>query len=198
MLITFSLGRPVAKEAYDLRKCEATDVQSKALSLPPSSADCPANEDNGRFTLLQQQAQHYVVQTHRVGKSLTTRLLRDQGAGPQLPEVSPTLALMRNHCMQSEWEFEPPPSTNSSTKDEWVAVQACLLAGANWISPHLSRKIGKQKRKVLHDPISFSLLLVFRLGPRTFVTIRRITHLAAISQTILVLHQQLRLRSGCQ
>ena len=113
-----------------------TELKSKALSLLRQALDHPTSDfREGQWeaiaTLLQQQARLLVVQRTGWGKSivyfLTTRLLRDQGAGPTLL-VSPLLALMRNQIAAAERMGVRAATINSSNKDEWVAVQARLLA----------------------------------------------------------------------
>lgn len=112
------------------------ELKSKALSLLRRALDCPTADFREEqweaiATLLQQQARLLVVQRTGWGKSLvyflTTRLLRDQGAGPTLL-VSPLLALMRNQIAAAERMGVRAATINSSNKDEWVAVQDRLLA----------------------------------------------------------------------
>lgn len=63
--------------------------------------------------------------THRLGKSLvyflTTRLLRDQGAGPTLL-VSPLLALMRNQILAADRLGVRAAMINSSNKSDWESI----------------------------------------------------------------------------
>jgi ATP-dependent DNA helicase RecQ len=77
--------------------------------------------------------QALIVQRTGWGKSivyfLTTRHLRDQGAGPTLV-VSPLLALMRNQIESAERLGLRAATINSSNTEEWEEVYRKVLAGS--------------------------------------------------------------------
>jgi ATP-dependent DNA helicase RecQ len=113
-----------------------SDLKPKALSLLQKALDNPtANFREGQWEaineLLEQRARLLVVQRTGWGKSLvyflTTRLLRDQGAGPTLL-ISPLLALMRNQILAAERIGIRAATINSSNREEWASVQTCLEA----------------------------------------------------------------------
>jgi ATP-dependent DNA helicase RecQ len=112
------------------------DLKPKALSLLKKALDNPtANFREGQWEaineLLEQRARLLVVQRTGWGKSLvyflTTRLLRDQGAGPTLL-ISPLLALMRNQILAAKRIGIRAETINSSNKDEWTSVETRLQA----------------------------------------------------------------------
>lgn len=76
--------------------------------------------------------QALIVQRTGWGKSvvyfLTTRHLRDQGAGPTLV-VSPLLALMRNQVASAERLRLKAVTINSSNKEEWEETYSRIVAG---------------------------------------------------------------------
>jgi ATP-dependent DNA helicase RecQ len=113
-----------------------SDLKPKALSLLQKALDNPtANFREGQWEaineLLERRARLLVVQRTGWGKSLvyflTTRLLRDQGAGPTLL-ISPLLALMRNQILAAERIGIRAATINSENKEEWTSVQTCLQA----------------------------------------------------------------------
>src|SRR5205085_4011174 len=83
--------------------------------------------------LVQSRARLLVVQRTGWGKSavyfLSTRLLRDQGAGPTLL-VSPLLALMRNQIEAAVRLGIRAETVNSTNVKDWGAVEARLQADA--------------------------------------------------------------------
>jgi ATP-dependent DNA helicase RecQ len=113
-----------------------SDLKPKALSLLQKALDNPtANFREGQWEaineLLERRARLLVVQRTGWGKSLvyflTTRLLRDQGAGPTLL-ISPLLALMRNQILAAERIGIRAATINSSNREEWTSVQTRLEA----------------------------------------------------------------------
>ncbi|MFL5734525.1 MAG: RecQ family ATP-dependent DNA helicase [Chloroflexia bacterium] len=108
--------------------------QSQAL-LRQALADPTADFREGQWeaieSLVQDHARLLVVQRTGWGKSvvyfLTTRLLRDRGAGPTLL-VSPLLALMRNQLLAAERLGVRAETVNSSNKDDWAAIYERLAA----------------------------------------------------------------------
>ncbi len=80
--------------------------------------------------LVEDRARLLMVQRTGWGKSmvyfLTTRLLRDDGAGPTLL-VSPLLALMRNQIAAAERIGLRAVTINSTNTEQWEAVEARLL-----------------------------------------------------------------------
>jgi ATP-dependent DNA helicase RecQ len=112
------------------------DLKPKALSLLQKALDNPtANFREGQWEaineLIEQRARLLIVQRTGWGKSLvyflTTRLLRDQGAGPTLL-ISPLLALMRNQILAAERIGIRAATINSSNREEWTSVQTRLEA----------------------------------------------------------------------
>src|SRR5690242_11766710 len=81
--------------------------------------------------LIQRRARLLVVQRTGWGKSavyfLTTRLLRDRGAGPTLV-VSPLLALMRNQIEAADRLGVRAVTVNSTNREEWEEVEQRLRA----------------------------------------------------------------------
>ena len=81
--------------------------------------------------LANQQARLLIVQRTGWGKSmvyfLTTRLLRDRGAGPTLL-ISPLLALMRDQIKAARRLGIRAATINSSNTDEWISVTKMLQA----------------------------------------------------------------------
>lgn len=81
--------------------------------------------------LVNRRRRALVVQRTGWGKSmvyfLSTRILRDQGAGPALI-VSPLLALMRNQIDAAQRLGLRPATINSGNKEDWHRVRAELLA----------------------------------------------------------------------
>ena len=82
-------------------------------------------------TLARDRRRVLLVQRTGWGKSavyfITTKLLRDQGAGPTLL-VSPLLALMRNQIQAAARMGLRAATLNSSNIDEWAAVRAAIDA----------------------------------------------------------------------
>jgi len=93
-------------------------------SLRPSQLEAIA-------TLARDRRRVLLVQRTGWGKSavyfITTKLLRDQGAGPTLL-VSPLLALMRNQIRASARMGLRAATLNSSNTDEWAAVREAIDA----------------------------------------------------------------------
>ena len=113
-----------------------SDLKYKALFLLRKALDNPtANFREGQWeaitALLEQRARLLVVQRTGWGKSLvyflTTRLLRERGAGPTLL-ISPLLSLMRNQIVAAERIGVRAATINSGNKEEWTAVEARLLS----------------------------------------------------------------------
>ncbi|MGZ4758616.1 MAG: DEAD/DEAH box helicase, partial [Acidimicrobiales bacterium] len=82
-------------------------------------------------TLARDRRRALLVQRTGWGKSavyfITTRLLRDAGAGPTLL-VSPLLALMRNQIEAAARMGLRAATLNSSNTDEWAEVRAAIDA----------------------------------------------------------------------
>jgi ATP-dependent DNA helicase RecQ len=83
--------------------------------------------------LVDRRARLLLVQATGWGKSivyfLTTRILRDQGAGPTLL-VSPLLALMRNQIVAATRLSLNAVSINSTNRDEWAKIAGRLRKNA--------------------------------------------------------------------
>src|SRR3954471_16898355 len=108
---------------------QARSLLRRALDDP--SADFRDGQWEAISRLVGEQARLLVVQRTGWGKSvvyfLTTRLLRDRGAGPTLL-VSPLLALMRNQLLAAERLGVRAETVNSSNKDDWAAIYERLAA----------------------------------------------------------------------
>jgi ATP-dependent DNA helicase RecQ len=109
----------------------------RALSLLQTALNnSNANFRDGQWEAISELFQHrsklLVVQRTGWGKSLvyflTTRLLRDEGAGLTLL-ISPLLALMRNQIIAAERIGIKAATINSSNIEEWELVENKLLAG---------------------------------------------------------------------
>ena len=114
-----------------------TALRNKALLILRQALDNPtADFRDGQWeaieNLLQERSRLLVVQRTGWGKSvvyfLTTRLLRDLGAGPTLL-ISPLLALMRNQIAAAQRIGIRAETINSSNQDEWALVEKQLVAG---------------------------------------------------------------------
>ncbi len=113
------------------------ESKQQALNLlRRATADSHVDFRDGQWeaieALSEQQARLLVVQRTGWGKSLvyflTTKLLRDRGAGPTLL-ISPLLSLMRNQLLAAERLGIRAATINSSNREEWEAVQARLRPG---------------------------------------------------------------------
>lgn len=102
-------------------------LREKSLALLRQSlADPGADFRSGQYeaieTLVQTRERLLVVQRTGWGKSsvyfLTTRLLRERGAGPALL-ISPLLALMRNQIVAAERIGVRAATLNSSNQADW-------------------------------------------------------------------------------
>lgn len=80
-------------------------------------------------TVVNQKRKILLVQRTGWGKSLvyflSTKLLRDQGAGPTLL-ISPLLALMRNQIAMAEQIGIRAETINSSNRDDWCRIEKLL------------------------------------------------------------------------
>ncbi len=112
----------------------ADELYQQALALLRQSLANPqADFREGQYeaikSLTQQPSRLLVVQRTGWGKSivyfLTTRLLRNRGAGPTLL-ISPLLALMRNQIAAAERLGLRAASINSTNSAEWASVKAEL------------------------------------------------------------------------
>jgi ATP-dependent DNA helicase RecQ len=112
------------------------DLKQHARALLRVALDDPgADFRDGQWEaiekLVQERARLLVVQRTGWGKSvvyfLTTRLLRDRGAGPTLL-VSPLLALMRNQLLAAERLGVRAATVNSSNKDDWASIYERLAS----------------------------------------------------------------------
>ncbi len=110
-------------------------LREKSLALLRQSlADPGADFRSGQYeaieTLVQTRERLLVVQRTGWGKSsvyfLTTRLLRERGAGPALL-ISPLLALMRNQIVAAERIGVRAATLNSSNQADWGGVKHQLL-----------------------------------------------------------------------
>ncbi len=99
----------------------------RALADP--AADFRGGQWEAIESLAEQRARLLVVQRTGWGKSLvyflTTRLLRERGAGPTLL-VSPLLALMRNQIVAAGRLGVRAATINSSNREDWEVVAAQL------------------------------------------------------------------------
>jgi len=115
---------------------EAADIQARAdellrqLTGNPTAALRPSQLE-AITTLASDRRRVLLVQRTGWGKSavyfITTRLLRDAGAGPTLL-VSPLLALMRNQIEAAARMGLRAATLNSSNTDEWAEVRAAIDA----------------------------------------------------------------------
>jgi ATP-dependent DNA helicase RecQ len=113
-----------------------TDIQARAdellrqLTGDPTAALRPSQLE-AITTLAAERRRLLLVQRTGWGKSavyfITTRLLRDAGAGPTLL-VSPLLALMRNQIEAAARMGLRAATLNSSNTDEWADVRAAIDA----------------------------------------------------------------------
>lgn len=111
------------------------DLKSQALALLRQALNNPtATFREGQWEaiarLLEPGTRLLVVQRTGWGKSLvyflTTRILRDRGAGPTLL-ISPLLALMRNQIAAATRIGLRAGTINSSNREEWNEVKQQLL-----------------------------------------------------------------------
>ncbi|MDQ3327342.1 MAG: RecQ family ATP-dependent DNA helicase [Chloroflexota bacterium] len=112
----------------------AEDLQSKGLTvLRRALADPAAAFRDGQWDAIERlvrgRERLLVVQRTGWGKSvvyfLSTRLLRDEGAGPTLL-ISPLLSLMRNQIQMAERMGIRATTINSSNRGEWADVTAAI------------------------------------------------------------------------
>ncbi|MCW2950140.1 MAG: ATP-dependent helicase, RecQ family, partial [Thermoleophilia bacterium] len=116
----------------------ATDdaLHAHALELLRCSLGPDAEFRDGQWdaisALVQRRARLLVVQRTGWGKSsvyfLTTKLLREQGAGPTIL-ISPLLALMRDQVRAAERLGVVAATINSTNTDEWGDIAAAVHAG---------------------------------------------------------------------
>jgi ATP-dependent DNA helicase RecQ len=108
-------------------------LQLLRTALDDPCADFRAGQWEAIETLVQRRARLLLVQRTGWGKSavyfLSTRLLRDQGAGPTLL-VSPLLALMRNQIEAAVRLGVRAETVNSTNADDWQAIEQRLRADA--------------------------------------------------------------------
>jgi ATP-dependent DNA helicase RecQ len=112
---------------------DAVDVPARALELLRGSLGPSADFRDGQLeaitALVDRRAHLLVVQRTGWGKSsvyfLTTRLLRDRGAGPTVL-VSPLLALMRDQVRAAERLGVRAARIDSTNTDEWDDVVAAM------------------------------------------------------------------------
>ncbi len=116
--------------------------------------------------LANQRKQALIVQRTGWGKSivyfLTTRHLRDQGAGPTLV-VSPLLSLMRNQIAAAERLGLRAATVNSGNSDEWKAVFGAAAKDAVdllLVSPERFANEGFLKRFVVPAGQRVGLLVI--------------------------------------
>ena len=106
-----------------------TDIQSRARELLRASLGPDADFRDGQLeaieALVERRARLLVVQRTGWGKSsvyfLTTRLLRERGAGPTVL-ISPLLALMRDQVRAAERLGVRAARIDSTNTDEWADV----------------------------------------------------------------------------
>lgn len=111
-------------------------VYEKALHYLRTSLDRPdVTFRDGQWESIESllaRKRMLVVQRTGWGKSvvyfLTTRLLRDEGAGPTLL-ISPLLSLMRNQILAAERIGIRAATINSSNSDDWRGIEQRLQAG---------------------------------------------------------------------
>jgi ATP-dependent DNA helicase RecQ len=100
-------------------------------ALNDPSADFRDGQWESIEALVQRRAHLLLVQRTGWGKSavyfLSTRLLRDRGAGPTLL-VSPLLALMRNQIDAAVRLGVRAETVNSTNTDDWQAIEQRLRA----------------------------------------------------------------------
>lgn len=130
--------RSVSEESLPLLEQIMTirsTLRDHALQLLRLSVDDTANFREGQWeaieALVTRRARLLVVQRTGWGKSvvyfLTTKLLREQGAGPTLL-VSPLLALMRNQVAAAERIGIRAVTINSTNPADWPEIEARLSA----------------------------------------------------------------------
>ncbi len=112
----------------------APSLRVRGLQLLRTALDDPAADfRDGQWesieALVQRRARLLLVQRTGWGKSavyfLSSRLLRDQGAGPTLL-VSPLLALMRNQIYAAVRLGVRAETVNSTNADDWQAIEQRL------------------------------------------------------------------------
>jgi ATP-dependent DNA helicase RecQ len=115
-----------------------SSLRLRGLQLLRAALDDPcADFRDGQWeaieALVQRRARLLLVQRTGWGKSavyfLSTRLLRDQGAGPTLV-VSPLLALMRNQIEAALRLGVRAETVNSTNADDWQTIEQRLRADA--------------------------------------------------------------------
>lgn len=109
-------------------KSKATQLLRQSLNN--AQADFRDGQWEAIAELLKPSTRLLVVQRTGWGKSvvyfITTRLLRNQGAGPTLI-ISPLLALMRNQIAAAERIGIRAATINSNNTEEWSTVQTQVL-----------------------------------------------------------------------
>src|SRR5437667_12328729 len=111
-------------------------LRPRALALLRQAVNDPAAEfRDGQWEAIEalvRRERLLVVQRTGWGKSvvyfLTTRLLREQGAGPTLL-VSPLLALMRNQVEAARRLGVRSETVNSTNTEDWGPIERRLLGG---------------------------------------------------------------------
>lgn len=113
-----------------------SELRDRALALLRESLGPQATFRDGQWeaieALVQRRERLLVVQRTGWGKSsvyfLTTRLLREQGAGPTIL-ISPLLALMRDQVRAAERLGVRAATINSTNQDEWFDIARAVLDG---------------------------------------------------------------------
>lgn len=113
-----------------------TPLRERATELLRESLGPDADFRDGQWeaieALVTRRARLLVVQRTGWGKSsvyfLTTKLLREQGAGPTIL-ISPLLALMRDQVRAAERLGVRAATINSTNTDEWHEIAASVHAG---------------------------------------------------------------------
>lgn len=112
----------------DNLKQHALHLLRQALDNP--AADFRAGQWEAIYNLVVPHNRTLVVQATGWGKSivyfLSTRLLREQGAGPTVV-ISPLLALIRNQLLAAERLKLRAESINSDNNDEWPQIETDFL-----------------------------------------------------------------------
>lgn len=113
---------------FDVFKLQATQLLRQSLNNP--KADFRDGQWEAIAELLKPSTRLLVVQRTGWGKSIvyfiTTRLLRNQGAGPTLI-ISPLLALMRNQIAAAQRIGIRAATINSNNTEDWNIIQQQVL-----------------------------------------------------------------------
>ena len=122
----------------------AQTLLRRALDNP--AADFRPGQWEAIETLIRRNARMLVVQRTGWGKSvvyfITTRVLRDNGAGPTLL-VSPLLSLMRNQLLAAERLGVRAETINSSNREEWAEIYERIRADEGRHPPYLAGTPGE-------------------------------------------------------